>query len=160
MALAACDSAGLAVTPWGGGTLQALGHPPERLDVVLSMERLDQIVTYEPADLTISVQAGCTLEKLQAALLDYGAHVRVNKHLAESTVLSRRAGEEPTAVTSVVATTMPPLAAIAPPLRPVPAPRGTIGTFQRRATAQMPCTSRVVDGRTTTDGVARSSDAS
>jgi len=71
-ALAACDSAGLAVAPWGGGTLQALGHPPERLDVVLSMERLDQIVTYEPADLTISVQAGCTLQKLQAALGVHG----------------------------------------------------------------------------------------
>lgn len=31
--------------------------------------------------------------EVQAALLDYGAHVRVNKHLAESTVLSRDAGE-------------------------------------------------------------------
>ncbi len=32
--------------------------------------------------------------EVQAALLDYGAHVRVNKHLAESTVLSRRPGEQ------------------------------------------------------------------
>jgi Polyketide cyclase / dehydrase and lipid transport len=29
----------------------------------------------------------------QAALLDYGAHVRINKHLAESTVLTRSPGE-------------------------------------------------------------------
>jgi hypothetical protein len=32
--------------------------------------------------------------EVQAALLDYGAHTRINKHLAESTVLERRAGEE------------------------------------------------------------------
>jgi len=32
--------------------------------------------------------------EVQAALLDYGAHVRINKNLAESTVLSRTAGEE------------------------------------------------------------------
>src|SRR5260370_41770089 len=32
--------------------------------------------------------------EVQAALLDYGAHVRINKHLAESTVLSRTPGEE------------------------------------------------------------------
>src|SRR4051812_32032074 len=32
--------------------------------------------------------------EVQAALLDYGAHARINSHLAESTVLSRQAGEE------------------------------------------------------------------
>jgi hypothetical protein len=32
--------------------------------------------------------------EVQAALLDYGAHVRINKNLAESTVLSRTAGEQ------------------------------------------------------------------
>jgi Polyketide cyclase / dehydrase and lipid transport len=32
--------------------------------------------------------------EVQAALLDYGSHVRVNSHLAESTVLTRHAGEE------------------------------------------------------------------
>ena len=31
--------------------------------------------------------------EVQAALLDYGSHPRVNKHLAESTVLARRPGE-------------------------------------------------------------------
>jgi hypothetical protein len=32
--------------------------------------------------------------EVQAALLDYGAHARINSHLAESTVLARRAAEE------------------------------------------------------------------
>jgi hypothetical protein len=34
-----------------------------------------------------------TPAEVQAALLDYGAHMRVNKHLAESTVLTRNHGE-------------------------------------------------------------------
>ena len=67
-ALAACTAQGLAVAPWGGGTLQAIGNLPTRLDAVLSLERLDQIVSYEPADLTISVQAGVTLASLHSAL--------------------------------------------------------------------------------------------
>jgi len=67
-ALAACNAQGLTVAPWGGGTLQAVGNPPSRLDTVLSVERLDQIVSYEPADLTISVQAGVTLVFLHSAL--------------------------------------------------------------------------------------------
>jgi hypothetical protein len=32
--------------------------------------------------------------EVQAALLDYGAHVRINKNLAESTVVSRTPGEQ------------------------------------------------------------------
>lgn len=71
-ALAACTRASLAVAPWGGGTLQGLGYPPERLDAVLSLERLNHIVTYEPADLTISVQAGCTLQQMRDALAPNG----------------------------------------------------------------------------------------
>ena len=71
-ALAACNAAGLAVVPWGGGTLQALGYPPERLDAVLSLERVNRIVSYEPADLTVSVQAGCTAQALLDALAPHG----------------------------------------------------------------------------------------
>lgn len=71
-ALTAGARAGLAVAPWGGGTLQGLGYPPERLDAVLSLERLNRIVTYEPADLTISVQAGCTLQQMSDALAPNG----------------------------------------------------------------------------------------
>ncbi|HEV7214640.1 MAG TPA: FAD-binding oxidoreductase [Chloroflexota bacterium] len=71
-ALAACNAAGLAVAPWGGGTLQGVGNVPSRLDAVLSLERLDRIIVYEPDDLTISVQAGVTLAALQRALAPHG----------------------------------------------------------------------------------------
>lgn len=71
-ALAVCNAHGLAVVPWGGGTLQAMDNAPARLDAVLSLERLDQIVNYEPSDLTISVQAGVTLATLQETLAAHG----------------------------------------------------------------------------------------
>jgi glycolate oxidase FAD binding subunit len=71
-ALAACNAAGLAVTPWGGGTLQSVGYPPQRLDAVLSTERLSQVVTYQPDDLTISAQAGCTVARLDEVLSAHG----------------------------------------------------------------------------------------
>src|SRR5262245_62296610 len=58
----------LAVVPWGGGTTMAMGHPPERLDLILSLARLNRVLEHEPADLTASVQAGITMAALQAQL--------------------------------------------------------------------------------------------
>jgi glycolate oxidase FAD binding subunit len=55
--------AGWIVVPAGNGTGLSLGNPLERMDLVISTLRLHQVLDYEPADLTASVQAGCTLEK-------------------------------------------------------------------------------------------------
>lgn len=61
-------SHGKAIAPWGGGTRQETGYAPERYDIALSTENLNAIVDYQPADLTVTVQAGVTLSALQAAL--------------------------------------------------------------------------------------------
>ncbi|TAM76834.1 FAD-binding oxidoreductase [bacterium] len=74
-ALRACSSSGLSVVPYGGGTAQALGHPPHRIDVVLSLELLRGIHAYDPHDLTISVEAGTTLAELSVALARAGQHL-------------------------------------------------------------------------------------
>jgi len=58
----------LAVVPWGGGTTMAMGYPPERLDFVLSLQRLTCILEHEPADLTATVQAGITMADLRRQL--------------------------------------------------------------------------------------------
>jgi glycolate oxidase FAD binding subunit len=58
----------LAVVPWGGGTTMGMGHPPERLDLVLVLARLNRVLEHEPADLTATVQAGITMATLQAEL--------------------------------------------------------------------------------------------
>ena len=66
---------GLAVTVRGGGTAMALGNPPERLDLVLSMSRMHEIIDHEPADMTVTVQAGTTLEALNQRLAEQGQMV-------------------------------------------------------------------------------------
>ena len=62
------QSAGHAIVPWGGGCRQELGYAPERYDIALVTADLAEIVEYEPADLTVTVQAGVTLDRLQAVL--------------------------------------------------------------------------------------------
>src|SRR5918994_7275344 len=71
-ALAEAAALGRAVTPVGGGTALNLGNPPERVDRVLSTERLAGIIDYEPTDLVLSVGAGARLGDVQAVLAEHG----------------------------------------------------------------------------------------
>ena len=66
--LAAAAAAGKGVLPVGGGRALGMGDPPERGDLALSTAALDEIVELSQADLTCTVQAGVTLERLQEAL--------------------------------------------------------------------------------------------
>jgi glycolate oxidase FAD binding subunit len=59
---------GLPVTPWGGGTKMWMGSPLSRVGLVLGLKRLDRILEHEPGDLTVTVEAGLTLDRLQAEL--------------------------------------------------------------------------------------------
>ena len=54
--------------PSGGGTQLDLGMPPARLDLVIETTGLNQVVEYEPADLTVTVEAGMRFADLQALL--------------------------------------------------------------------------------------------
>jgi glycolate oxidase FAD binding subunit len=67
-AVRAASQVGATVIPWGGGTRITLGFPPRAADLVVQTERLSEIVEYEPADLTVTVQAGMRLADLQARL--------------------------------------------------------------------------------------------
>jgi len=70
-----------AVAPWGGGTQQAIGNPPARLDVVVRTERLNQVLVHEPDDLTISVAAGITIGALREYLAGYGQMLPIDPPL-------------------------------------------------------------------------------
>src|SRR5919204_378182 len=61
----------LAVVPRGGGTALELGHPLTRVDLVVDMRRLDAVLEYQPEDLTVTVQAGCTAGMLAARLASH-----------------------------------------------------------------------------------------
>jgi glycolate oxidase FAD binding subunit len=71
-AVHAADRDGQAVAPVGGGTQLDLGMPPTRLDVIINTSGLDRVVEYEPADLTITVEAGVRFSKLQSLLAEQG----------------------------------------------------------------------------------------
>jgi len=59
----------LAVIPVGSRSKIAIGMPPARYDIALDMTALNQIAHYDPGDLTLSVDAGCTLQSITSALL-------------------------------------------------------------------------------------------
>jgi glycolate oxidase FAD binding subunit len=58
----------LAVVPRGGGSALDLGNPPARVDLVVELAGLDQVVEYNPDDLTVTVQAGISAGALAALL--------------------------------------------------------------------------------------------
>ncbi|MGH2816234.1 MAG: FAD-binding protein, partial [Actinomycetota bacterium] len=64
---AAADD-GLAVAFSGGGSKLGLGNPPERVDLLVSTERLDQVLEHAAGDLVVKAQAGVPLARLQEAL--------------------------------------------------------------------------------------------
>jgi glycolate dehydrogenase FAD-binding subunit len=63
---------GAAVLPRGGGSRMGLGQPPRAADLLLSTRGLNQVIEYEPADLTVTVEAGLGLDELQALLNSRG----------------------------------------------------------------------------------------
>ncbi|MBI4390794.1 MAG: FAD-binding oxidoreductase [candidate division NC10 bacterium] len=76
--LAAAEGLEAAVTPWGGGTKTGLGNPPRRLDLVLSLARLNRVVDHEPGDMTATLQAGMTLAAAQAHLTQKGQFIALD----------------------------------------------------------------------------------
>jgi glycolate oxidase FAD binding subunit len=66
--VALAHDARLSVVPRGGGSALELGHPPARVDLVIETRRLDAVLEYNPDDLTVTVQAGCTAGALAAHL--------------------------------------------------------------------------------------------
>jgi glycolate oxidase FAD binding subunit len=72
------NDAGLAVIPRGGSTKLSWGNPPTRADIILSTTRLDKIIEHAWADLTVSVEAGCTIDKLQTALAQHGQRLALD----------------------------------------------------------------------------------
>jgi len=57
-----------ALYPMGGRTMLDLGLPPTRHGTAIEMRGLDQVIDYPARDMTITVQAGITVARLQAIL--------------------------------------------------------------------------------------------
>jgi FAD/FMN-containing dehydrogenase len=65
----ACAAAGTPIVPQGGNTGLVVGGVPNDsgTQIVLSMTRMNAVRAIDPANLTITVEAGCVLQNLQAA---------------------------------------------------------------------------------------------
>jgi glycolate oxidase FAD binding subunit len=64
--------AGVAVIPRGGGTKLDWGNRPAAADIILSTVRLNRVLEHAWADLTVTVEAGCTVQTLQQTLSERG----------------------------------------------------------------------------------------
>ena len=56
----------------GGGTMLALGAPPQAAEVALCTGNLSAISGYQPADLIVTAEAGVTIASLQETLREHG----------------------------------------------------------------------------------------
>src|SRR6266446_3590361 len=72
------NEAGLAVIPRGGGTKLGWGNSPARADVILSTARITEIIEHAWADLTVTVEAGCTVQRLQETLGQHGQRLALD----------------------------------------------------------------------------------
>jgi glycolate oxidase FAD binding subunit len=64
-------SENLALIATGARTKLEMGLPPQRYDIAVDMTRLDRVAAYDPGDLTLGVEPGCGLAKLQSVLAEH-----------------------------------------------------------------------------------------
>jgi glycolate oxidase FAD binding subunit len=72
------NEAGLSVVPRGGGTKLAWGNPLRCADLILSTSRLNRVIEHPWADLTVTVEAGCTIRELQDTLAQHGQRLALD----------------------------------------------------------------------------------
>lgn len=77
-ALRLANESKLTVIPRGGGTKLGWGNPPSQADVALSTGRLNKILEHAWADLTVTVEAGCTIQTLQETLAQHGQRLALD----------------------------------------------------------------------------------
>jgi glycolate oxidase FAD binding subunit len=77
-ALRCAEAAGLCVVPRGGGTKTGWGNRPVRADLILSTARLNRVIEHAWADLTVNVEAGCTIQNLQNTLAQHRQRIAVD----------------------------------------------------------------------------------
>lgn len=73
------------VLVWGAGTHQGIGHRVDA-EVVLSTARLDRVVDWQPADLTVVVEGGVTVGALESMLAEGGQTALLPEWGTEATV--------------------------------------------------------------------------
>jgi glycolate oxidase FAD binding subunit len=68
LCVAAAADADLSLVPVGNGTQLQTGRSPLRYDVAVCTRRMSRVVAHEAADMTVTVEAGATIEELNRSL--------------------------------------------------------------------------------------------
>lgn len=76
--LRVANESALAIIPRGGGTKLGWGSPPTRADLILYTARLNKIIEHAWADLTVTVEAGCSIRTLQQTLAQHGQRLAID----------------------------------------------------------------------------------
>jgi glycolate oxidase FAD binding subunit len=74
-----------AVVPAGSGTRLNLGGEPRRDYAALSLRRLGRVIDYQPANMTLEVEAGITLEEIQKITGEKGQWLPLDPPLSKTT---------------------------------------------------------------------------
>ena len=85
--LAKATREGCGVVACGLGRHLDVGAPPRTLEVLLHLDLPSRILAYEPADMTITVEAGCTLASLAETLAASGQWLPIDPPCAGQTTV-------------------------------------------------------------------------
>lgn len=85
--VAACAENGDAVYPAGGTTAWKYGGNPSRPGVRLETSKLDKVIDYPVDDMTITVESGMTLGRLQSILAENNQYLPIDPPNAEKATL-------------------------------------------------------------------------
>jgi glycolate oxidase FAD binding subunit len=85
--VADAHAAGTALYPIGGGTSLDYGLPASQPGIGISMSKLNRVVDFPARDMTITVEAGITIDQLAAALSSEGQMLPIDVPCAGSATL-------------------------------------------------------------------------
>ncbi len=83
----AAARAGASLVVQGLGAHLSIGAPPARLDVVLGLDRLARVVDHQAGDMTVTVEAGCTLAALAKTLATSGQWLPLDPPWPDATTI-------------------------------------------------------------------------
>jgi glycolate oxidase FAD binding subunit len=79
-----CGRGNVAFVTRGGGTKLGIGAPPQRCDLLLSTEHLDDVVEHDVGNATVSAGAGIALAKLNEVVRENGQFVPLDDAFGEN----------------------------------------------------------------------------
>jgi glycolate oxidase FAD binding subunit len=80
-------SENLAVIPCGARSKLGIGMPPSRYDLAIDITRLNRVISYDPGDLTLSVEAGIPVGQLAEVLAEHKQFLPLDVPFYESATI-------------------------------------------------------------------------